>query len=73
MKSMPLRQVNLIPCEEVLLCNLIAFFIAVSKSHHMATMWGLDCRQASTRDCNSSSGIPISRAPIAFNAPTLPP
>lgn len=35
--------------------------------------FGLDCLQASTSGWSSSSVSPISRAPIAFSAPTLPP
>ena len=53
--------------------NRTASIAARSTSHHSLVMLGLDCRQAATRGGNSSSVRPISRAPIAFSAPTEPP
>lgn len=45
-------------------CILIAFLIAVSKSHQSATIFGLDCLQASTSGWSSSSVSPISKDPL---------
>ena len=51
--------------------NFTASMTARSTSHRNLTMFGLDCRHASTRGESSSSVSPVSRAPIAFSAPTL--
>lgn len=47
--------------------------IDIAESIKTQSMLGLDCLQASTSGWSSSSVSPISRAPIAFSAPTLPP
>ena len=44
-----------------------------STVHQNSTIFGFACRHASTSEGSSSSVKPISIAPIALSAPTLPP
>ena len=71
--NMPERTMKVSPCVLVVVFSRIAVMTASSTSHQSFTILGLDVRQACTRGASSSSWSPISRAPMAFNAPTLPP
>ena len=73
MNSMPERTVNVMPWVLVVAFSRTAFMTASSTAHHSLTMLGLDSRHAFTSGASSSSDRPMSSAPIAFKAPTLPP
>ena len=73
MNNIALWYVNRMPWDSVSVFPRIAFFTASSTAHQKDTMLGLDSRHAVTSGCSSSSFKPISKAPIARNAPVLPP
>ena len=73
MNSIPLLQEKVMPWVSLVCLKRTASIAARSTSHHSFVMLGFACLQASTKGGSSSSVNPISKAPIAFKAPTDPP
>ena len=72
-KSIPDSRLKESPCSSARRVSRTAAFTAASVSRHSLTMFGLAFRHAVTSSCSSSSGTPISRAPMARRAPVPPP